>query len=174
MDSVRPVGGDHGPRRPHQGQAPRADHVHHRPVAAFRSGLREDRPPLHGEPEGFRTRLRQSLVQADPPRPRPAYPLPRGRCAEGSPDLARPDSSGRSQADRRQGRRSAEIPDSRLRSCQYRAHPHRLGFGRDLPRYRHARRGERRTSPPRAAERLGRQRPERTGERAGQAGKRPT
>ena len=64
-------------RRACPGQAPCADHVHHRPGAALRPGLRQDRNALHGEPKGVRSRLRQGLVQADPPRPRSARALPR-------------------------------------------------------------------------------------------------
>ena len=71
-------------------EAPRADHVHDRPGAEVRPGLPEDREALPGEPGGVRARLRQGLVQADPPRHGPARALPRRGGSAGGADLAGP------------------------------------------------------------------------------------
>jgi catalase-peroxidase len=57
-----------------EGLSPRADHVHDGPGAEGRPRLPRDLPALPGQPGGIRARLRQGLVQADPPRhgaPRP-------------------------------------------------------------------------------------------------------
>ena len=102
----------HGAGRARPGEAHRADHADHRPLAALRPGLREDLAALPGEPGPVRRRLRPRLVQADPPRHGPARALPRPGGAGGGADLAGPDPRGRSRADRR--RRTS--PRSRARS----------------------------------------------------------
>ena len=68
--------GDH-PGRPRPGEEAQADDAHDRPVAARRPGVREDLPPLPGEPRRVRAGLRQGLVQAAAPRHGPGQPLPR-------------------------------------------------------------------------------------------------
>ena len=60
--------------------------------------------------------------------------------------------------------------DPRLRAHHLPAGHDRLGVGRDLPRQRQARRGQRRAHPPGAAEGLGGQPAGRTGEGPGEAG----
>ena len=49
-------------------EAPRADHADHRPLAAARSGLREDLAALLRASRPVRRRVRPGVVQADPPR----------------------------------------------------------------------------------------------------------
>ena len=80
-----------------------ADHADHGPVAAPRSGLREDLAALLREPGSVRRRLRPRLVQAHPPRHGPPRALPRPARAAGDADLAGPDPGRRPSADRRQG-----------------------------------------------------------------------
>ena len=58
----------------------------------------------------------------------------------------------------RAGRRGPQGEDPRLRTVGVAARLHRLGLGVDVPRHRQARGRQRRPHPPRAAERLGRQR----------------
>ena len=59
------------------GEEAQADDAHDRPVAALRPGVREDLPPLPGEPRRVRAGLRQGLVQAAAPRHGSGQPLPR-------------------------------------------------------------------------------------------------
>jgi catalase (peroxidase I) len=59
-------------------------------LAALRSDLRKDLPPLLREPEGVRRRFRSRVVQAHASRHGSARALPRPACAEGSADLAGP------------------------------------------------------------------------------------
>ena len=58
-------------------EAPCADHVHDGPRAEVRSRLPRDRAALPEESGGVPARVREGLVQADPPRPGSARPLPR-------------------------------------------------------------------------------------------------
>ena len=102
-----------------------------------------------------RRRLRPGLVQADPSRHGPEGPLSRPARAGRGPDLAGPGARGRPPADRRRGHHGPQGQDPRLRPVDPRAGRHRLGLGRDLPRLRQARRGQRRAHPPGAAEGLG-------------------
>ena len=64
--------------------------------------------------------------------------------------------------DRRRGHRRAQGADPRLGPVGVPAGLHRVGVGLDVPRQRQARRRQRRAHPPRAAERLGGQRPRRS------------
>ena len=73
----------------------RADDADDRPLAALRSGLREDLAPLPREPGPVRRRLRPRLVQAHPSRHGPDRALPRPAGAEGDADLAGSDSGRR-------------------------------------------------------------------------------
>jgi catalase-peroxidase len=82
-----------------------ADDDHRRPVAAHRSGLREDFAPLPSGPADLRRRLRPRLVQADAPRPRPESPLPRSGSAGGSAGLAGPGAGAGPSGDRCRGHR---------------------------------------------------------------------
>ena len=58
----------HRSARPRPVQEDRAVDADHGPRPSVRSGLREDLAPLLREPAGVRRRLRESVVQADPPR----------------------------------------------------------------------------------------------------------
>ena len=58
----------HRSARPRPVEEDRAVDDDHGPRASVRSGLREDLAPLLREPAGVRRRLRESVVQADPPR----------------------------------------------------------------------------------------------------------
>src|SRR5208337_1249656 len=53
-----------------------ADHADHRPVAAFRSGLRKDFAALPGESQSVFGRIRPGVVQADASRHGTAHTLP--------------------------------------------------------------------------------------------------
>ena len=72
-------------------------------------------------------------------------------------DLAGPGTRSRSQADRRERRRSPEGQDPRFRPVRLAAGLDRLGVGVHLPRLRQARRRQRRAHSPGAAEGLGSQ-----------------
>ena len=56
-----------GARRPRSVEAPRTDDVDHRPGPSLRPDLRSDLQALPREPSGVRRRVRESLVQIDPP-----------------------------------------------------------------------------------------------------------
>ncbi len=84
--------------RARQVEAARADHVDHGPGAAVRPGVPEDLEALPRQPGGVPARVRQGVVQADPPRPGPACPLSRAGGAARGPDLAGPASHGRPSA----------------------------------------------------------------------------
>ena len=70
-------------------------------------------------------------------------------------------------------RRRPQGADPRLGAVGLPARLHRLGLGLDVPRQRQARRRQRRAHPPRAAARLGGQRPRRAGAGAAHAGGHP-
>ena len=78
-----------------------ADHADDRPVAAVRSGLREDLAALLRASGPVRGRVRPRLVQAHAPRHGSDRALPRPARAEGDADLAGPDPGCGSCADRR-------------------------------------------------------------------------
>ena len=81
-------------------------------------------------------------------------------------DLAGPGPGGRPRADRRRGRRRAQARRSSTPGLSVSAAGlHRVGVGVDVPRQRQARRRQRRAHPPRAAARLGGQRPRPAGAR---------
>ena len=162
----RPRGSRRRPRRARPGEAARAGHAHHRPRAAHGPDLRADLAALPGEPGRVRRRLRPGLVQADPPRHGPDQPLRRPGGPRRAADLAGPGPRGRPRAGRRRGRRRAQGDDPRLGPVGLAAGLDRLGLGLDVPRHRQARWRQRRTHPPGPAERLGRQRPGRAGDRA--------
>ncbi len=67
-----------------------ADHADDRPVAALRSGLREDLAALLRTSGPVRRRVRAGLVQAHAPRHGPGRALSRPAGAEGNADLAGP------------------------------------------------------------------------------------
>ena len=97
---------DSGRARPVE-EAP-ADHADHRPVPAFRPGLRKNLAALPGESGSVCGRFCPGVVQADAPRHGSARALSRPGGPERRTHLAGPDSRGESQIDRRQGHRLAE------------------------------------------------------------------
>ncbi len=105
----------HHPGRLRQVEEACADHADHRPLAALRSGLREDLAALLRASGSVRRRLCPRLVQAHAPRHGPDRALSRPAGAEGDADLAGPDPGGGPSADRRPGHRRAEGEDPRLR-----------------------------------------------------------
>ena len=113
-------GRGHGPGGPRRGQAHRSVDADHRPLAALRSGVREDLATLHGAPRPVRRRLRAGLVQAHPPRHGAARALPRTGGPGRRAPLAGPGPQGRSPADRREGRRLAQGQGRRRRACRCR------------------------------------------------------
>ena len=84
----------HRSARPRPVEEDRAGHADHRPRAAVRSGLREDRAPLPREPAGVRRRVREGVVQADAPRHGSHHALSRPRGPQGTADLAGPGAAG--------------------------------------------------------------------------------
>ena len=118
------------------------------------------------EPGRVRGRLRPGVVQADPPRHGPDRALPRPAGPVRDADLAGPRSRGGPRARRRRGHRRAQGADPRLGPVGVPARVDRVGVGLDVPRQRQARRRQRRAHPPRAAERLGGQRPRPAGDGA--------
>ena len=81
-------------------KAPRAVHADHRPRLAVRPGLRKDLEALLRASGSVRGRVCPGVVQADAPRHGPDRALSRPARSEGRAALARPDSRGRSSADR--------------------------------------------------------------------------
>ena len=154
-------------------KTPRADDADDRPRAARRPGLRADLAALPREPGRVRGRLRAGLVQADPPRHGPDRALPRPGGPGRGAALAGPAPGGR----RTSSSTPRTSPPSRARSspraCGLPAGLDRVGVGLDVPRQRQARRRQRRAHPPRAAERLGGQRPRRAGDGAAHPGGHP-
>ena len=75
--------------RPRPVEEDRAGHDDHGPRPSGRSGLREDLAPLLREPAGVRRRLREGVVQADPPRHGADHALPRPRGSQGAADSGR-------------------------------------------------------------------------------------
>ena len=130
----------HGAGCVRQVEASRADHADHRPLAAVRSGLREDLAPLLRASRPACRRLRPGMVQADPPRHGPDRALSRPARAQGDAAVAGPDPRRRSSADRRGGDRRPEGKDTGLRPVGFPAGLDRLGVGVDVPRLRQARR----------------------------------
>ncbi len=128
---------------------------------------------FHREPGGVRARVRQGLVQADPPRHGPDRPLPGPRGAGRAAAVAGPGPAGRPRADRPRRDRRAQGPDPRVRPVRLRPGHDRVGGGVDLPRHGQARRRQRRADPPRPAERLGGQRPGPAGPGAADARRHP-
>ena len=167
------------PDRPGRGDAPSPTRTtRRRPTrrrcsrptcAALRPGLRADLAPLPREPGRVRRRVRPRLVQADPPRhgPESRYLGPEVPAEE--LHLAGPGPRRRPPARRRRRRRRAQGRDPRLGPVGLAAGLDRVGLGVDVPRHRQARRRQRRPHPPRAAERLGRQRPGRARDGAAHA-----
>ena len=167
-DGPRRGGRRAGPARPVE--AARPGDAHHRPRAADGPDLRADLAALPRAPGGVRRRLRPGVVQADPPRHGADRALPRPAGAAGAAALAGPRPGGHARAGRRRGRRRPQGPDPRLGAVGVPARLDRVGVGVDVPRHRQARRRQRRAHPPRAAERLGGQRPRRAGDGAAHPG----
>ncbi len=119
-----------------------------------------DLEALPRAPRGARRRVRQGLVQAAPPRHGTGVALPRPVGARAAA-VAGPRARGRRRDDQRRRRRDAEGQGARVRPVGLAARRHRVGVGVELPRHRQARRRQRRAHPSRAAEGLGRERPER-------------
>ncbi len=94
------AGAGHGSGRPRHVEEDRAVDADDGPLAAGRSGLREDLAPLQGQPAGVCGRVREGVVQADAPRHGPHLALPRPGGSQGTADLAGPGSRGRSPTDR--------------------------------------------------------------------------
>ena len=82
--------------RPRPVEEDRAGDDDHGPRTAVRSGLREDLAPLLREPAGVRRRLREGVVQADPPRHGTDHALPRPGGSQRAADLAGPGAPGHS------------------------------------------------------------------------------
>ena len=156
-------------RRSHDSGRPRpveeacADHADHGSRAAVRPGLRKDLAALLRASGPVRRRICPRVVQADAPRHGPDPSLSRPARAEGDADLAGPDPGGESSADRGGRRRRSEGEDPRVWPVGVAAGLDGLGIGVDVPRFRQARRSQRRAHPSRAAEGLG-------GQPAGSAG----
>ena len=136
-------------------EASRAHHADDRPLAALRSGVREDLAALPREPGSARRRVRARVVQADPPRHGPARALPR-------PGGPREELLWQDPIPAVDHPLIDERDVAALKSQGPRVGTHRLaarvdgvGVGVDVPRLRQARRRERRAHPPRAAEGLG-------------------
>ena len=85
----------HDPGRLRRLEEARAVHADHGPVAAVRSGLREDLAALLRASGPVRGRIRPRLVQTYAPRHGPDRALSRPAGTEGNADLARPNSRGR-------------------------------------------------------------------------------
>ena len=162
--------GGHRPRRARPVEEPRADDADHRPRAAHGPGLRADLAAFPREPRRVRGRLRPGVVQADPPRHGPGRPLPRPGGPGRDAAVAGPGPRGDARARRRGGHRLPQGPGPRLGPVRGGAGVHRVGRGLVLPRQRQARRRQRRPHPPRAAERLGGQRPRAAGPGAAHPG----
>ena len=143
-------------------------------VAALRPGLRADLAPLPREPGGVRRRVRPRLVQADAPRHGPdrtatsARRCRRRRCCGRT--RSRPSTHELVDAADVAALKE-QVLDSGLLGLA--AGLDRVGLGLDVPRQRQARRRQRRPDPPRAAERLGGQRPRRARHRAAHPRGRP-
>ncbi len=165
--------GSHHPGCVRQVEEACADHADHRPLAALRSGLREDLAAL---PTSIRTSSRtpspapgsSSRTATWARRVRYLGPL----VPKEDADLAGPDPGRRSQADRRQGHRGAEGEDPRLGPLGVAARLDRLGVGLDLPRLRQARRRQRRAHSPRPRRRTGRSTSRRSSRRCWRSSKR--
>ena len=78
----------HRSSRPRPVEEDRARHDDHGSRTESRSGLREDLPPLLRESAGVRRRLREGMVQVDPPRHGADHALPRARSSERAAALA--------------------------------------------------------------------------------------
>ena len=145
--------------------APPGD-AHHGPRPAVGPDLRADLPALPGEPGRVGGRLRAGVVQTDAPRHGPDRAVPRTGGSARVAVVAGPRARGHPRADRGPGHRGAEGADPRLGSVCLSTGLDRVGVGVDVPRLRQARRRQRCAHPPRAAERVGSQQPDRVGERA--------
>ena len=95
-------------------EASRANDADHGPLAAVRSGLREDLAALLREPGGVRRRVRQGVVQADAPRHGADLAVPGPAGSGGAAVVAGPGSPGHPRTDRT--RRTS--PPSRARSSR--------------------------------------------------------
>ena len=164
-----PVAGQGRRRRGHRPRRPTRSTRHAPTMLTTDLSLRFDPvyEPIsrrfHENPDGVRGRLRPRLVQADPPRHGPDRALPRPGGPGRDAAVAGPAPGGDARARRRRGRRRPQGPDPRLGPDGVPAGLHRVGVGLVLPRQRQARRRQRCADPPRAAERLGGQRPRRAG-----------
>ena len=161
----QPVAAEGRRRRGHRPAARRGradahpDDADDRPLAALRPRLRADLQALPREPGRARGRVRAGLVQADAPRHGADRPLPRPGGAERGAAVAGPGPEGDARARRGRGDRRPEGADPRVGTVGVRARQGGVGVGVDVPRQRQARRRQRGAHPPRAAERLGGQRP---------------
>ena len=170
VDTDRPGGAGRRAGSARPVEAARAGHAHDGPRTAHGPGLRADLAALPRAPGGVRRRVREGVVQADAPRHGADHPLPRPAGAVRAADLAGPRASGLPPAGAGAGRGGPQGEDPRLRTVGLAARLHRVGLGVDVPRHRQARRRQRRPDPPRAAERVGRQRTRQAGAGAAHAG----
>ena len=156
--SDEPGGPGSGAGRARSVEAHGTDDGHDGHRAEDRPGLPGDLQALPREPRPVRRRVRPRLVQAAPPRHGPGGPLPRPVGARRGAALAGPAPRRRSRPRRRRRRRGPQGQDRRRRPVGVAARVHRVGVGIDLPRHRQAWWRQRRSDPPVAAGRVGRQR----------------
>ena len=153
-----PRGAGHRARRARSVEAARADDADDGPRAEAGPDLRADLEALPREPGGARRSVRQGLVQAAAPRHGAGLALPRP-VGPGAAAVAGPGPRGRPCARRRRRtspRSRHEILASGLSISQLVSTA--WASAATLPRHRQARRRQRGTDPPRAAEGLGGQR----------------
>ena len=108
----------HGSGRARSVEEARADDADDRPLAADGPGLREDLAALPREPAGVRRRLRQGVVQADPPRHGADLAVPRPAGSGGAAAVAGPGPAGHARTDRRAGHRRPQERRSSRRDCR--------------------------------------------------------
>ena len=169
VDSEGRVSSGHGAGCPRSVEAPCANDGDYGSRAEGGPALREDFEAFPPEPKGIRRRLRQGVVQDDPPRHGSHLAVSRRARSCRAAAVARPCAHGRSCINRRAGHCCSEGQDPRIRSVDLSAGHDGLGLGGNVPWQRQARRGERIAHPSRAAEGLGSQSAARTGKGPGGA-----
>ena len=151
--------GGHRAGRARSFQEARPHHAHDGPLIEDRPGLRADLEALPREPQRLRGRLRQGVVQADPPRHGSPQPVRRAAGPRGGAAVAGPRPCRRPRVGRRAGHRRPQGEGPSLRTVRFPTGLDCLGVGGIVPRHRQARRSQRGAHPPRPAEGLGSERP---------------